>query len=189
MKSALQKHSNKASAVEQGSAANLASPGRDLASLYQRYITLVRGRAERLLGEGPVAQQVAHDAVLKLWESHGNSDAATQAAFIYRSITNLCLNKLREGVRQRELERLKSLAYAPSMGITPDMVEMRDILAQVSYDEAQIAAYYYVDGLEVAEIAALLHVEVRTVSARLQAFEVRAARLRHLTGQRYRHVA
>jgi RNA polymerase sigma-70 factor (ECF subfamily) len=160
----------------------------DITVLYRRFIVMVRARACRLLGDSTAAQQVAQEAFSKLLEHRERQGTGQDtAAFLYRTVTNLALNHLREGLRQKELSRLK----APRGG-QPAVAEdtaLREILALVSYDEAQIAAYYYVDGMECEEIAQLLGIEKRTAEGRLAAFEERAQRHLHLTRTRVQHVA
>lgn len=162
----------------------------DIATLYRRHIIMVRNRACRLLGDAAAAQEVAQEAFSKLLEHRDRQgDGGHVAAYLYRTATNLSLNRLREGVRQQELSQLR----APRRNKAPKAGDkaLREILALVSYDEAQVAAYYYSDGMEPDEIAALLGVERRTVAARLACFEERAQRLLQLTlgFGRSRHVA
>src|SRR6478672_9174253 len=85
------------------------SPTTDVTALYRRYIVMVRNRACRLLGDAATAQQVAQEAFFKLSE-HGEREGpqAEAAGFLYRTVTNLSLNRLREGLRQKELSRLKA---------------------------------------------------------------------------------
>lgn len=162
----------------------------DITTLYRRHISMVRNRACRLVGDAAAAQEVAQEAFAKFLEHRDrHGDGSDVAAYLYRTATNLSLNRLREGLRQQELSQLRGprRTQAPM----PGDKALREILALVSYDEAQVAAYYYSDGMEQEEIAQLLGIERRTVAARLQCFEDRAQRLLQLTlgfGRR-RHVA
>ena len=158
----------------------------DVNRLYRRHIALARGRAMRLLGDAQAAQEVAEEAFIKLLD-HGERRGSDEelAAFVYRTVTNLALNRLREGVRQKELSALRATnpALASQSKDHGNVSALREILALVSYDEAQIAAYFYVDGLEEGEIADLLGIEVRTVGKRLTCFDERALRLVSVTMQ------
>ena len=159
----------------------------DLVALYRQHVTMARQRAMRLLGDAAQAQAVTTEAFLKLLEYYDRpTTPAATAAFLYRNTTNLALNRLREGQRQREQAAYRGPTQAASRQISA-MGQLRDILALVSYDEAQVAAYYYVDGLEADEVAELLNIERQTFAARLRGFEARAARLMQVTGGR--HVA
>jgi RNA polymerase sigma-70 factor (ECF subfamily) len=151
---------------------------REIAEVYRRHITMVRARARRLLGSAAAAEDVAQDTFMKYLE-HRKRGALEQttATFLYCIATNLSLNRLRDERRQREL---LSDQGKPDEGSTPTMdarVDVSRILAQVDDEEAQIAAYYYVDGLEQEEIAQLLDMQRRTVGRRLERFRERALRL------------
>ncbi|HET6346893.1 MAG TPA: sigma factor, partial [Myxococcota bacterium] len=85
------------------------SPTVDVTVLYRRFIVMVRARACRLLGDAAAAQQVAQEAFSKLLEHRERQGTGQDtAAFLYRTVTNLALNHLREGLRQKELSRLKA---------------------------------------------------------------------------------
>jgi RNA polymerase sigma-70 factor (ECF subfamily) len=164
----------------------------DVATLYRRHLVMVRKRALRLLGDEATAQAVTNEAFIKLLEHRDFQGSPVElAAFLYRTVTNLALNRLREGLRQKELSALRSRRPTGEQVPAADdeMALLRDILPLVSYDEAQVAAYYYVDGLEPGEIAQLLGIEARTVGRRLACFDERAPRLLGLARARVRHVA
>ena len=157
----------------------------DVLAIYRRHVTMARQRAYRLLGAIEPAQAVTCEVFLKLLEYHQRpATQAAIAAFLYRSTTNLSLNKLREGQRQRDQAAYRGPSQSSSSRELSAIDQLRDILALVSYDEAQVGAYYFVDGLEVDEIAALLDIERQTATARLLAFASRAARLLQVTGGR-----
>lgn len=163
----------------------------DVSSMYRRYVVMARNRAERLLGEGPEAQQVAQDAFIKVMEHRERRGPEREwAGFLYRTVTNLALNRLREGIRQQELSALQNGRWGRESKEWQDsQAVLREILALVSYDEGQVAAYYYVDELEPDEIAELLGIEARTVTKRLVCFDERARRLVSVAKARVRHVA
>lgn len=153
-------------------------PTPDIAAVYRRHVVMVRNRALRLLGDDAAAQEVAQEAFIKFLEHRERTGSEAEvAAFLYRMATNLALNRLRDGLRQRELSALRATRGAQTRSHDAREAALRHVLAQVSYDEAQIAAYYYVDGLEIDEIAQLLAGERRTVGLRLIAFQDRARRI------------
>ena len=163
----------------------------DVSSMYRRYVVMARNRAVRLLGEGPVAQEVAQEAFIKVMEHRERRGPEREwAAFLYRTVTNLALNRLREGIRQQELSAMQNGRWGrENKALQDSHAVLREILALVSYDEGQVAAYYYVDELEPPEIALLLGIEARTVNKRLACFDERARRLVSVARARVRHVA
>jgi RNA polymerase sigma-70 factor (ECF subfamily) len=153
------------------------SSAEEIDSAYRRHLTMVRGRALRLLGSEAAAADVAQETFVKLIEYRRKAGPEDNtAAFLYRLVTNLALNRLRDTRRRAEL--LDSAAPVGASSPEPtDRLALRKVLAAVGEEEAQIAAYYYVDGLEQEEIAALLGLERRTVGRRLERFCVKARRL------------
>jgi RNA polymerase sigma factor (sigma-70 family) len=134
---------------------------------------MVRNRARRLLGNEVLAQDAAQEAFVKLLEYRKTSDAERNTpAFLYRTVTNLALNRLRDSKRRREIMEEQG---APGAGTTADgeitdRIALRKVLGLVAAEDAEIGAYYYVDGMEHEEIAAMLGLPRRTVGRRLERF-------------------
>ena len=103
------------------------------------------------------------------------NEADNPPAFLYRAVTNICLNILRDKKRRRELLKEHGTEVEPGPSPAPDdAMILRKVLGLVPKDVALIAAYFFVDGLEHAEIAALLSMERRTVGRRLEKFRALA---------------
>lgn len=151
----------------------------DVGALFRRYIVMVRGRALRILGNPALAEDVAQEVFVKYWRRRvaGGSEENT-AAFLYRMSTNLALNHLRDSRRRRELNEGAQASPAEGQELCPeDLLAIRQILAKTPEDEARIASYYYLDGMDQDEIAALLSMQRRTVGRRLDRFHQRARRM------------
>ena len=116
---------------------------------------------------------------MKLIEMNRRGEAARNAAaFLYRTVTNLALNRLRDTRRRADLLASEQHGEGTTQSID-DQLTLRKILSQVGEEEARIAAYYYVDGLEQDEIAELLALNRRTVGRRLERFCKQAQALLH----------
>ncbi|OGQ77391.1 MAG: hypothetical protein A2289_17140 [Deltaproteobacteria bacterium RIFOXYA12_FULL_58_15] len=153
---------------------------------YRSHITMVRGRALRILGVEAAAQDVAQETFMKLLEYRrkGISEDNT-AAFLYRAATNLALNRLRDAKRRQELLEEQASHTSPSASDPTDRPALRRILGLVGREEAEIAIYYYVDGMEQEEIAELLQMERRTVGRRLERFCAKAQKLLGLSTENH----
>lgn len=149
----------------------------EIDGVYRAHIAMVRGRARRLLGHQSAAEDAAQEAFMRLMRVGAGLE--NPAGFLYRTVTNLCLNLLRDKKRQRELLELHGAEAAPGPAAGPpdEALVLRKVLAAAPEEEALIAAYYFVDGLEHAEIAELLSMERRTVGRRLERFRARARAL------------
>jgi RNA polymerase sigma factor (sigma-70 family) len=146
----------------------------ELVEAYRKHLPLVRGRALRILGSPAAADDVTQEVFMRylIYRRKGGHEATHCAAFLYRMATHCALNSLRAAGRRHRREALE--APAPAATGPEDGMAVRAVLARVPDELAQIAAYYYLDGLEHEEIATLLKMQRRTVGRRLEAFKARA---------------
>lgn len=152
-----------------------------LLAIYRECSVLVQRRAARILGSESAGQDVTQHVFMKvLADLQAGTDIRNASAYCYRSATNLALNWLRDAHRRNELltqqrmsEHVEDLAGEGSLLV-------RQIIAQCAEAEAMVASYFYLDGLDQTEIAALLGWSRRTVNRRLERFNERARRM--LTG-------
>jgi RNA polymerase sigma-70 factor, ECF subfamily len=153
----------------------------ELAQSYRMHLVMLRRRAQRLLGTGAAAEDVVQQSFIQLIEYRraSGSDRNT-GAFLYRTVTNLALNIIRDGRRRHELIGQHAADATPrAPGPDParavaDRLALRRIFAEVSEEEAAVASYYYLDEMDQSEIAELLEVSRRTVLRRLASFQERA---------------
>lgn len=78
-----------------------ARDGEAFALLVDRHAALPHRVAWRMLGDGAEAEDVAQEALLRLWQSAGSwrGDGPGVAAWLRRVATNLCLDRLRKRAR------------------------------------------------------------------------------------------
>ena len=146
--------------------------------LYRRYLVMVRGRALRICGEIGTAEDIAQEVFLKFIEHRGRGGTEQEtAAFLYRMTTNLALNRIRDAKRRRALLSQNTSFDRSGEGAPEDRIALQRVLSAVGDEEGTIAIYYYVDGMEQEEIAALLSMERRTVGRRLERFRERAKKV------------
>ena len=71
------------------------APGRDFATLYRATISPLRRYLTRLLGNTAEAQDVAHDAYLRVYPSENKTTAEQPEALLYTTARRLAINKLK----------------------------------------------------------------------------------------------
>lgn len=151
----------------------------DISTLYRRHVALVRGCALRILGEPAAAEDVAQEAFIRFLQHRERSGSEQDtAAFLYRTSTNLALNRLRDARRRHGLHEARRVSASDEEPRSPhspeDGLALRKVLAEADPEQAQIAACYFIHGMEHEEIAELLGVPRRTVGRRLEKFRAHA---------------
>jgi len=147
----------------------------EIEELYGQYGRRAQRLVRRLLGDTE-AQDVMHDAFVRAMASQATFRWQSRpSTWLYRIVTNLCLNRIRDVDRRRA--RLAQFAEAQKLRSGVDAalaiesrVTLVGLFAGVSEDLARVATHYFVDGMDQAEIASLLRVPRRTVGHRLDRF-------------------
>ena len=142
--------------------------------VYRRYGPALLRKAERMLQSREEAQDLVHGLFLDLLQRPPAAGAeAVDLPYLYRAITNRCLNHLRDRRNQGRLLASHDLA-ARDVARTrvDDRIVDRQILSSLSgqLDEQtwEVLVYRFVDDLGEDEIASLLGASRRTVARRLR---------------------
>jgi RNA polymerase sigma-70 factor (ECF subfamily) len=155
--------------------------GFDLDQVYRAHGHVVLRRARQILGSEAEAEEVMQDLFTSLLSKpdrfRGESSVTT---FLYAATTHRCLNRLRD---RKNRARLVDLFVKPS---TPQAADakaekravLRDLLSRLPEDLAEVAVYYYLDGMTHEEIASVLDCSRRHVGKLLEKFRLTAERLR-----------
>jgi RNA polymerase sigma-70 factor, ECF subfamily len=152
----------------------------DVAGLYRSHGHLVWRRARRILGNDDDATDAVQDIFARLWSDptafRGTARAST---FLYAVTTNHCLTVLRN---RRTRSRLIDERVAPEMvfsvpGINLDNVAIRDVIAAVDLELAEVAIAHFVDERSQDDIAQERGVSRRKVSELLARFATAAQAL------------
>lgn len=147
--------------------------------LFERFAPMMYRRALALLADADEAQDVTHDVFLRLlsrrrFEPHD----ATHSSFLYRAVTNGCLNRLRDRRRQRASLQRHEGQLARGVAADPERRSLVvDLLQKVNERAAAAACQVHVRELSREEAARELGVCPRTVGNLLSRFrrEARAA--------------
>lgn len=151
---------------------------RGLAETYRRFIVMVRRCAFKIVLDPVVAEDVAQEVFVKYLEFRDrHTEERDTAAFLYRMTTNMAITKIRKAQRRSKLLAKQGPPNRAALGQAEDRLLLQEILLQVTEQEAQIAVYYYVAGMEQEEIGELLSLPRRTVGRRLERFRQKARTL------------
>lgn len=141
-------------------------------SLTQRLTPRVMGQAFRMLGNRAEAEDVAQEAMLRLWKiaPDWDADRALVTTWLYRVVANLCTDRLRKSGRGVALDAIQEPSDgAPSVAARLQdkdrSVALRAALADLPDRQAQAVTLRHLEELGNPEIAAIMDTNVRTVES------------------------
>ncbi|WP_386680470.1 RNA polymerase sigma factor [Loktanella sp. R86503] len=143
---------------------------RDLSA---RLLPRVMGQAVRMLQDRTEAEDVAQEAMMRLWKiaPDWRQGEAQVSTWLYRVVANLCTDRLRR--RKRSGVGLDQIAEpadtAPgAAAVIQDETRLKalsDALAQLPDRQAQAVALRHLEGLSNPEIAVIMDISPRAVES------------------------
>ena len=139
--------------------------------LTARLLPRVLGQATRMLGNRTEAEDVAQDALMRLWKiaPDWRQGEAQVSTWLYRVVANLCTDRLRKR-RAVSLDQIaEPLDETPSvvaqMQTLVRMTALSDALAQLPERQALAVSRRHLEGLANPEIAQIMDISVRSVES------------------------
>lgn len=129
------------------------------------------GHALRVLGDAAEAEDVAQDAMLRLWRvaPEWRSGEAKVSTWMYRVVANLCTDRLRKR-RSTGLDEIEEPAD-PSAGVEQQMQDaaradaLQQALDRLPDRQRQAVVLRHIDGLANPEIAVILETGIEAVES------------------------
>lgn len=141
-------------------------------TLTQRLTPRVMGQAYRMLGNRAEAEDVAQDAMMRLWKiaPDWDADRAQVTTWLYRVVANLCTDRLRKSGRGVALDAIEEPAdKAPSvvqqLQDTARATALRNAMADLPERQAQAVSLRHLESLGNPQIADIMDTNVRTVES------------------------
>jgi RNA polymerase sigma factor (sigma-70 family) len=145
---------------------------------------MVLRRCRRLLSDEDEAMDACQDVFVRLIEHRDRLTATYPSSLLYRIATNVCLNRIRDRIREpvsRDEQLLASIATAGTPAAPSDARLLLDWLFGRNPESSRtIAVLHYVDGLTLDEVARQTELSVSGVRRRLRL-------LRKMVGDVNRH--
>ncbi len=141
-------------------------------SLARRYTPLVFAHAFRMLNDRAEAEDVAQDAMLRLWRQAPGWDAeggASVRTWLYRVTANLCIDRLRKTRPEGLPEEFELADVTP--GVEAQMqnaarrLALEEALMQLPDRQRQAMVLRHIDGLGNTEIAQIMDIGPRAVES------------------------
>jgi RNA polymerase sigma-70 factor (ECF subfamily) len=143
----------------------------------EQFARLVSGGLDRayrlaglILGRAADAEDVAHDAAIRAWQSAGSlRDPAAFEAWFDRIVVNACRDRIRRNRRIKfvELPSPDDPQVADPFGSVLDRDEALRLIGSLSLDERLVVVLHYWSDLPLTEVAVRLGWPVGTVKTRL----------------------
>jgi RNA polymerase sigma factor (sigma-70 family) len=159
--------------MEPGVVCSDAEPmGIDVEMLYRRYGPMVVRRCRRLLGDPDAAEDAMHDVFVQLHRRHASLEDRGLSSLLYRTATNVCLNRLRSQRRRPTDPGDDLLLRIAALDDTAGRADARSLLDRVLRREPEssttIAVLHLHDGLTLEETAEIVGLSVSGVRKRLR---------------------
>jgi RNA polymerase sigma factor (sigma-70 family) len=136
------------------------SGGREFSALYRATLAPLRRYLTRLLGNASEAQDVAHDAYLRVYPSLTNNSARRPEALLYTAARRLAINRL----KRRSISPLARDAFIPEMSASPGPGVEQQVMARQELGILEEAIAQLPDGcravLLLCKIEQLSHREI-----------------------------
>jgi RNA polymerase sigma-70 factor (ECF subfamily) len=142
------------------------------ALLSRRLLPRVMGQAMRMLSDRAEAEDVAQEAMIRLWKiaPDWRQGEAQVSTWLYRVTANLCTDRLRKRRRNVGLDQVaEAVDDAPSAAAqiqrTSRLDALRMGLAQLPERQAQAVSLRHLEGLCNPEIAEIMDISVTSVES------------------------
>lgn len=136
----------------------------EIETIFLRWGPMVLRRARAILGNEADAEEAMQDVFLKLYDALGDFEGRSNVStWLYRVATNLCLNRLRDENRRRELRAIHLQENIAVNGPAGQVIARETLLKVPDIEWAQAAVYVYADGMTQDEAAKVMGVSVRTI--------------------------
>lgn len=141
------------------------------AVLTTRVLPRVLGQATRMLSDQAEAEDVAQEALMRLWKiaPDWRQDEAKISTWLFRVTANLCTDRLRKR-RSVPLDEIAEPAdpqpSAPArIQAKSRLTALSDALAQMPERQAQAVSLRHLEGLSNPEIAEIMDISLRSVES------------------------
>ena len=142
-------------------------------TLVERYVPLVLGVARRMLRDDAEAQDIAQEAMLKLWQGGAGLEVGPNGVrpWLRRVTSNLCIDRIRAGRRTDVTDEVPDQAVAASQFVElarGDLaVRVHAALIALPQRQRQALALFHFEELSQSEVGEILGVSDEAVESLL----------------------
>ncbi|MBS9716988.1 RNA polymerase sigma factor [Pseudohalocynthiibacter aestuariivivens] len=140
-------------------------------ALTQRLLPRVLGFATRMLNDATEAEDVAQEAMLRLWKIAGDwrQGEAKVSTWLYRVVLNLCTDRQRKrkGIGLDQISEPEDETPGAVAGLQEQerLAALKDALAALPDRQRQAVVLRHIEGFKNPEIAQVLEISVEAVES------------------------
>lgn len=158
--------------------------GVDLRHWYQQYGPMVHRRCKALLRDDEEAREAMQDVFVEVLRRGEGLTVEAPSSFLYRTATNVCLNRLRSRRRKpsdADSDLVERIAVAPDAEERSLSTVLLDrLFAREQVSTREMAVLHLVDGLTLEQVAAETGLSVSGVRKRLRVLKAHVAELQEV---------
>ena len=144
--------------------------------MYDRYSAALYGVVSRIISKESIAEEILHDAFLRIWDRIDSYDAEKGRLFTWMlNITrNLAIDKTRskeisQGRKTGDIDdSVDSVDRGGSESQHEDTIGLKDVLQQLPEEQRFVVEYLYLRGYTQSELAEEFNIPLGTVKTRLR---------------------
>lgn len=147
-----------------------------LATLYDRFATLMLAVAERILGDRPMAEDLVHDVFVEVWRNAAKYDPGRGSvrSWVLVRLRSRAIDRRRAAYNRREVATHElphdiGVQTDEAIVLAPDRRAVRIALADLPPDQREVLELGYFHGLTSSEIAERTGSPLGTVKSRTAA--------------------
>lgn len=139
---------------------------------FDLYYTSIRNFLYFKTSQAELAEDVAQDAFVKLWETREKIDKSSLKAYLYTIANNLAINQLkRDQLKYKflnlQVERKEKVTPQYLMEMQEFDQKLQDTLAKIPEGAREVFLMNRVDGLKYREIAERLGLSMKAIEKRM----------------------
>ncbi|HHO50270.1 MAG TPA: sigma-70 family RNA polymerase sigma factor [Deltaproteobacteria bacterium] len=158
--------------------------GVDIQTLYERYAPMIHRRCRALLRNDEEALEAMQDVFVEVCRRRDRLEVASPSSFLYRTATNVCLNRIRSRRRRPQdadtelVERIATSPVAEERSLINVFLDR--VFARELPNTREMAVMHLVDGMTLEEVAGEVGLSVSGVRKRLRLLKAHVAELKEV---------
>ncbi len=151
---------------------NIVLTSSEFKSLFEEYFKAIKNFIYFKVGDSGMAEDLAQDAFVKLWENRGSIKKSTVKSYLYTIANNTTINQLKRNQLKYKFQgqlEVSSEFENPEFQLIKKEYEIKlnDALAKIPEGSREVFLMNRIEGLKYKEIAERLGLSVKAIEKRM----------------------